>query len=74
MTDKRRTKEECIEAAGRAQAAALARREALDPHAAALAAHRPGGPSVDEIEALIRSQRMAALEREGPTDTSPPTG
>lgn len=57
-----RTREECITAAGRAQADALARREALDPHAAAVAAYRPGGPSVAEIEAMIRSQRLAALD------------
>lgn len=57
-----KTRAECIAAAGRAQAAALARREALEPHEAAVAAHRPGGPSVAEIEALIRSQRLAALE------------
>lgn len=51
------TKDECIAAAGRALAEAHARREALSPRAAAEAAHRPGGPTVDELEARIRAQR-----------------
>ncbi|WP_156119008.1 hypothetical protein [Modestobacter caceresii] len=56
-------------AAGQALADAIARRDSLDPRAAALEAYEPGGPTVAEIEALIRHQRG-----EAPTDTSPPTG
>lgn len=55
-----RTREDCISAAGRALAAAHERREALDPRAAAVAAYRPGGPSVEEIERTIRAQRDGA--------------
>lgn len=52
-----RTRQECFEAAGQALADAIARLESADPHEAALAAYEPGGPSVAEIEALIRQQR-----------------
>ena len=64
-----RTRDECIAAAGQALADAIERLDATDPHEAALAAHEPGGPSVAEIEALIRAQRGKS-----PTDASPPTG
>lgn len=57
-----RTRENCIAAAGRALAATHERRESLDPHAAALAAYHPGGPSVADIEAQIRADRAAALD------------
>lgn len=48
---------EALAQAGRALAAGVARRDSLDPHAAALEAYEPGGPSVAELEALIRRQR-----------------
>lgn len=47
-------REDCIVAAGVAQAAAIERLAARDPHEAALAAHVPGGPSVEELERRIR--------------------
>jgi hypothetical protein len=68
-----RTKEECIAAAGAALAQALAEQDEMTPRQAAEAAHRPGGPPVDELERRIRAQRAEA-DREYPTDTSPPTG
>lgn len=55
-----RTQQECIAAAGRALAVALERREALSPREAAEAAHRTGGPSVDELEVRIIAQRAAS--------------
>lgn len=54
------TRDERIAAAARAQADALARLLASDPRDAAVAAYVPDGPSVDELEALIRQQQMAA--------------
>lgn len=66
------TRESCIAAAGQALAAAEQRLLTTDPHEAALAAHQPGGPSVADLEARIRAYQQEA--REGPTDTSPPTG
>lgn len=41
-------------------AQARARRDALSPERAAAEAYVPGGPSVDELTALIRDQRAAA--------------
>lgn len=52
-----RTREQCIAEAGAALAAALDERDLMTPRQAALAAHRPGGPSVEELEARIRQQR-----------------
>lgn len=51
------TRAEAIAAAGRVWAAACARQAALSPREAAKEAYVPGGPSVAEIEALIREQR-----------------
>jgi hypothetical protein len=54
------TKEECLAAAGAALAEAVAEFEARTPREAAEAAYRPGGPSVEELEARIRAQRDTA--------------
>lgn len=54
------TREQAIAEAGAALAEALAERDALTPRQAAEAAHRPGGPSVDELEQRISAQRAAA--------------
>lgn len=70
-----RTRADVIADAGRVWARACARMAALTPREQAEEAYRPGGPSVDELEARIRAQRgMPALDRSGPPDTSPPTG
>ena len=69
----KRTHDELIAAAGRKWAAACARQAARTPREAAEAAHRPGGPSVDELTRRIEAQREAAAPAP-PTDTSPPTG
>lgn len=75
MTERRPTREECIEAAGRALAVAHERLMALDPRTAAEEAHHVGGPSIDELEARIRALRAAARQDPAhPTDTSPPPG
>ncbi|GII51936.1 hypothetical protein Pth03_03250 [Planotetraspora thailandica] len=55
------TKAEAIAAAGKILARARAERDALPVREAAIAAHRPGGPSVDELEDLIRTQRVRAM-------------
>lgn len=55
-----RTRQECIAAAGAALAASIERQSALTPRQAAERAHRPGGPSVDELERRIRAQREQA--------------
>lgn len=62
MTRGMSTWQECLEEAGRRYAAACARQSALSPRQAAEEAHRPGGPTVDELEARIREQRAAALK------------
>lgn len=54
------TRESCIEAAGRALAVAEQRLLTADPHEAAVAAHQPGGPSVAELEARIRTYQQQA--------------
>lgn len=54
------TRAEHIQAAGRIWAAACARQAALSPREAAQEAYRPGGPSVDELEARITARRAAA--------------
>jgi hypothetical protein len=51
---------EACAAAGAALRAGRIARDSMSPRDAALAAHRPGGPSVDEIEALIRQHRAEA--------------
>lgn len=48
---------EAISEAGWVLAQGTARRDSLTPEEAARAAHVPGGPSVDELAARIRSQR-----------------
>ena len=48
---------DCIAAAGRKWAQACARQATLSPREAAEEAYRPGGPSVDELEARIAAQR-----------------
>lgn len=50
-----------IRAAGRILADARRIRDSLPPHEAAQRARRPGGPSVEEIEATIRRHRAEAL-------------
>lgn len=50
---------QAIVRAGRALAEATEELESRDPHEAALAAHRPDGPSVDELEARIREWQAA---------------
>lgn len=55
-----KSRQECIEAAGAALAASVERQNALTPRQAAERAHRPGGPSVAELEARIRAQREQA--------------
>lgn len=63
-------REEAIAAAGAALAYGHARMMSLPPRQAAEEAWSPTGPSVDELEV-----RIAALQaRQGPTDTSEPTG
>jgi hypothetical protein len=62
-----------IAAAGAALAEALAEQDEMTPRQAAEAAHRAGGPPLEELERRIRAQRAEAT-REDPTDTSPPTG
>lgn len=57
-----RTREECIAEAGAALAEALAERDRMTPRQAAEAAHRHGGPSVDELERRIRAQRSSGLQ------------
>ncbi|WP_146615654.1 hypothetical protein [Nonomuraea aridisoli] len=54
------TRAEALTAAGRILAQARARRDALSPEDAARAAYTPGGPSTDELAALIREQRAVA--------------
>jgi hypothetical protein len=54
------TWQECLEEAGRRYAAACARQSALSPREAAEEAWRPGGPSLEQIEADIRADRAAA--------------
>lgn len=54
------TRADVIAEAGRVWAAHCIRQAALTPREAAAEAWRPGGPSVDEIEARIRAQREAA--------------
>ena len=46
-----------IASAGRALAAGRARRDALPAREAAQEAYVPGGPTVDDLEQLIRRQR-----------------
>jgi hypothetical protein len=62
MSDRRPTRDECVAAAGQALADAIARRDSLDPRAAALEAYEPGSiwsSSVAEIEARIRARRVS---------------
>lgn len=51
---------DAIARAGRALAAARARRDSLPPLAAAREAHLPGGPPVDAIAARIAADRSEA--------------
>ena len=55
------TRAEALTAAGRIFAQARARRDALSPEDAARAAYMPGGPSIEELVALIREQRALAV-------------
>lgn len=57
-----RTRESCIAEAGAALADALAELDEMPARQAAEAAHRPGGPSVDELERRIRAERTEALD------------
>lgn len=53
------SREECIRRAGEAIAAARARQAARSVQDAARAAHRPGGPSIAELEQRIAARRAA---------------
>jgi hypothetical protein len=48
-------------AAARTLRVARAARDSMSPREAALAAHTPGGPSVEALETLIRRHRAEAL-------------
>ena len=61
------SREEALAAAGRAHAAAIARRDSLDPHPAALEAYEPGGPSVEAQTTLPAGFSGG----QGPGDASP---
>lgn len=50
-----KSRDEAVAAAGVAQADAIERLVARDPREAALAAHVPGGLSVEELEVRIRA-------------------
>lgn len=54
------TRDQALSEAAQVLANARARRDSLSPIAAAREAYVPGGMSVDEIAALIRSQRAEA--------------
>ncbi|MFD6094008.1 hypothetical protein ACFWGN_17980 [Oerskovia sp. NPDC060338] len=62
-TPVRRTKDECIRRAGKALADERAAQAARTVEAAALAAYRPefGGPSLSELEDMIRAHRGLAV-------------
>jgi excisionase family DNA binding protein len=60
----RPSREECLRRAAQILVEERAKRDAMDPHDAALAAHRDGGPSVEELEARIR--RMRGMPPAGP--------
>jgi len=51
------TRDEAIASAGQHLAASLQRLAALTPRQVAEQAHRPGGPSVEELERRIRARR-----------------
>ncbi|WP_435109961.1 hypothetical protein [Nocardiopsis synnemataformans] len=56
---------EAAAAAGAALRAGRIARDSMPPREAAIAAHRPGGPSVDALEELIvrhRAEALAALQ------------
>jgi hypothetical protein len=54
---------QAIASAAQVLADARAHRDSLTPEAAAAEAYVPGGPSVDEIAALIRRHRAEARRR-----------
>lgn len=54
---------QAIADAAQVLADARAHRDSLTPEAAAAEAYVPGGPTVDEIAALIRRQRAEARRR-----------
>lgn len=56
------TREQAIAAAGQALADALERLASRSPREAALAAHYPGGPSVEVLEARIRARRAQTAQ------------
>lgn len=56
------TRDECLNAAARVWADTCAREALLTPRQAAIEAHQPGGPSVDELEQQIRTWRAAQRE------------
>lgn len=59
--------DQAIAAAARVLGRARSRRDSMSPREAAEAAYTPGGPSVEELEALIvrfRAEARAALQRE----------
>lgn len=58
---------QALSEAARILAEARARRDAMTVREAALAAHVPGGPSIDELAALIQAQRDRARARAAST-------
>lgn len=62
--------DERIAAAARILGRARARRDALPARQAAEAAYVPGGPSVDELEALILRHRAEAAAQANDTKTT----
>jgi hypothetical protein len=54
------TRAEAVAAFGRTLRQARTIRDSLPPREAALLAYTPGGPSVDDLEALIRRHRAEA--------------
>lgn len=57
------TRDQALTAAARVWADTCARQAALTPRQAAIEAHQPGGPSVDELEQRIRTRRLAQIQR-----------
>jgi hypothetical protein len=57
------TRDDVIATAARVWADTCARQAALTPRQAALEAHQPGGPSVDDLEQRIRRRRLDQTQR-----------
>ncbi|RCG27238.1 hypothetical protein DQ384_26330 [Sphaerisporangium album] len=59
--------DQAIASAGRILAAARQRRDSLPPEEAAREAYVPGGPSIEELTALIERHRAEARAAQGRT-------